>query len=141
VRWGAAPRPWSIRLFALLFTIQAATAFVQAITHLAETQAVLEAGTGWLIDRDWTIVITSARLTIALIPIALVWFAASRFARWLVLALALGKLLMAPAHFAAMAPGEAVSPLWLGALALSLGGAALLFTPSAARWFARSRRS
>jgi hypothetical protein len=113
---------------------------VQAITHLTETQATLQAGTGWPIDRDWTIVITSARLTIALIPVALVWFAASRLARWLVLAMALGKLLTVPTNLAAMSPGETVSPLWLGALLLSLGGAALLFTPSAARWFAGPRR-
>jgi len=140
VRRARAARPWSIRLFALLFTLQAATAFVQAITHLPETQAVLEAGTGWPLDRDWAIVITSARFTIALIPVALVWFAASRFARWLVLAMALGKLLMALASLTAMAPGETSSPLWLGALALSLGGAALLLTPSASRWFARPPR-
>jgi len=113
---------------------------VQAITHLPEAQAALEAGTGWPLDRDWAIVITSARLTIALIPVALVWLTASRIARWLVLAMALGKLLMAPANLAAMAPGETVSPLLLGALALSLGGAALLLTPSASRWFAPSRR-
>jgi hypothetical protein len=137
VRRTKAPRPWPILLFALLFTIQAGAAFVQAIAHLAETQAMLEAVISSPLDRDWTIVISSARLTIALIPVALVWFVASRVARWFVLAMALGKLVMASVNLAAMAPGETVSPLWLAALALLLAGAALLFTPSAARWFAR----
>jgi len=139
MRRAKTPRPWPIRLFAVLFTTQALWAFAMAITHLPETQATLEAGFGWPLGRDWTIIVTNARLTIALIPVALVWFAASRLARWLVLAMAVGKVVAAPANLASMAPGEAISPFWLGALALSLAGAALLFTRPAARWFADSR--
>jgi len=139
VRLAKGPRPWAVRLFALAFLAQALAIFWHDITHLAQTQAALAAGMpGIAMDRDLTIITVSARLTIALIPVALVWLVASRLARWLIVAFALGKLLMMPYNLGTTVPGDAIAPLWLGSLLLSLAGAALLLTPGAGRWFARS---
>lgn len=136
------PRPWSIRLFALLFLAQALLGFVHQITHLPDIQAWLAAITPSLaIDRDMTIVVTCARLTIALVPVALVWFLASRVACWLVVAMMVLRLISIPGSLAELAPGEAAAPLWIASLILALAGTALLFTGSSARWFiTRSRR-
>lgn len=90
---------------------------------------------GW--TRDHAIVALSARLSIALIPIAMIWLRAIRFARWMVLALALSKLAGAPAVAATYGRGEALDPVWASTLGLSLTAAALLFAPGANRWFAR----
>ncbi len=130
-------RPLAICLFGALFTTQALLAFLHAVGRLGEMQVALSASLPLLaIDRDLTIVAICARLTIALIPVAMVWFFASRPARWLVLAMVLVRLLLVPAHAERLLAGEALSLLWLGSLLLALLGAALLFTRDAARWFA-----
>ena len=136
MRLARGPRPWAIRLFALLFVGQAIGSFWQNLTHLAATQAMIALiAPEWPHDSDAAIVYVSARLTIALIPVALVWLLASRIARWLVLALALGKLVMLPLNLSWLPAGEAPSPLWLASQFLSVLGAGLLLTPAAARWF------
>ena len=135
------PRPWSIQMFALAFTVQAIATFGQDITHLAQTKASLAATFPDIaFDRDLTIITTSARLSIALIPVAMVWFLASRLARWLIVMLALGKTLMTLNITMFSVPHELVTPLAFGSLLLSLGGAALLLTPGATRWFAHRPR-
>lgn len=83
---------------------------------------------------DMPIVLASARLTIALIPIALVWFMANPVARWMVAGLALVRLASAPWS---MQSGDA-APAWpeLAALACALIAVGLLFTRRASHWFA-----
>lgn len=88
---------------------------------------------GW--TRDHAIVALSARLSIALIPIAMIWLRAIRFARWMVLALALSKLAGIPAVVVAYGRGDALDPIWVATLGLSLVAAALLFAPGSNRWF------
>ena len=83
---------------------------------------------------DMPIVLASARLTIALIPIALVWFMANPVARWMVAGLALVRLASAPWS---MQSGDA-APAWpeLAALACALIAVGLLVTRRASHWFA-----
>ena len=132
------PRPLSIRLFAALFLVQATIAFLHQITRISATQSVLAAALPFIaFDRDLTIVAINARLTIAIIPVALVWFRASRVARWLVLAFTLAKIAGVPAELASIRAGGSVSWLWVATLALSCTGATLLFTRASARWFGR----
>jgi hypothetical protein len=127
-----------VRLFAFAFIAQALATFWHDITHLAQAQATLATDIPAIdFDRDLTIVAVSARLTIALIPVALVWLVASRVARWLVVAFALGKLVMAARDLVLAGPGDTFTPLWLAPLLLTLASAALLLTPGAARWFSR----
>ena len=92
------------------------------------------------LNDDGAIVAISVRLTIALIPVALVWFFASRFARWMVVVMALGRLAVNLSDLIAVisSDGEA-RPAFLIAQLLALTGAALLFTPSASRWFAQPK--
>lgn len=124
-------RPPAIHAFAVLFAAQALIAFAAAITDLPRTQALYAATFPALaVDRDFAIIATSARASIALIPVALVWWRGARFARWLVPAMVTLRLVLARPDMPAVE--------WL-TLVLALAAAALLFTPGARRWFAGRR--
>lgn len=88
-------------------------------------------------DRDSVIVIVSARLSIALIPVALIWFLASNFARWMATAFALGKLLNLPDALDAINSWSSIDPTWLVSTMLGLFSVMMLFMPDAKRWFAK----
>lgn len=131
------PRPWAIRLFAVTFAVAGLLAFVDGMRDIPGQASYLQQrAPEFAIDSDTVIVLLSIRLTIALIPIGLVWFGAARFARWLVALFAIAKLVNVPAALELIRRDEAISPWWAASVALSLAGAALLFTPSAGRWFA-----
>ncbi|MXO88537.1 hypothetical protein [Alteraurantiacibacter aestuarii] len=118
--------------------LQALLAFVWEISHREEVAISVLAGSGVALTDDWVIVITSARLSIALIPVLLVWFLASRFARWMVTVLAIGRLINMPAIVGLLlqSDGATFYPVtFLGAQALALFAAGMLFTPQARNWF------
>ena len=131
-------RPLSINIFAAAFLAAAVIAFLDGLRDIPAFQELMRVN---LPEIDWTrdavIVTLSARLSIALIPIAMVWLSAVRFARWMVTVLALGKLLMLPEGLRAIAAGGAVDTAWLTALLLGLMAVAMLFTSASNRWFAR----
>lgn len=130
-------RPVSITLFAVLFLGAALIAFADGLRDLSAQQAYLARTIpqiAW--SRDWVVVMLSARLSIALIPIAMVWLSAVRFARWMVTVMALGKIPSALPAVRALAQEGAVDLSYLAPLALSLLAVALLFTPASHRWFA-----
>jgi len=87
------------------------------------------------------IVTLSARLSIALIPIAMVWLSAVRFARWMVTVLGLGKLLNLPEGLRLIADGAPLDTAWLTSMVLGVFAIAMLFTPASNRWFARSQEA
>ena len=128
--------PFSIRLFAVAFLLAALVAFLGDITHLDATIAMLEANTtglGW--TRDMAIVAISARLSIAVIPIALVWFLASGFARWMVVLMSLGKLINVPAAIEAWQTGGTPGAYFMMSNLLAYFAVACLFAPGARLWF------
>ena len=134
-------RPLPIRLFAAAFAAQALLSFWWEITNRVAVAATLLKSGGLPLDDDGTIVAISVRLTIALIPIALVWFFASRFARWVVLAIALGRLAInLPDTVADFQTGVPLRPEFVAGGLLAMIAAALLFTPAARRWFAKDKR-
>lgn len=129
-------RPVSINIFAAAFFAAALIAFLDGLRDIPALQAELAAnvpGIGW--SRDAVIVTLSARLSIALIPIAMVWLGAVRFARWMVTVLALGKLLNVPEGVRMIAAGGQWDTAWLVSMALGLLAVAMLFTPASNRWF------
>lgn len=129
-------RPASINIFASAFLASAVIAFLDGLGDIPELQQMLRAnapGLDW--SRDAVIVTLSARLSIALIPVAMVWLSAVRFARWMVAFLGLGKLLNVPEGVRLIAAGGAIDSAWLASLALSLLAVAMLFTPASNRWF------
>jgi hypothetical protein len=135
------PRPLSINIFAAAFLAAAVIAFIDGLGDIPVLQTMFRAnipGIEW--SRDAVIVTLSARLSIALIPIAMVWLAAVRFARWMVAVLGLGKLLNLPEGLRLIAAGGDVDTAWLAALVLSLLAVAMLFTPASNRWFAHKER-
>ena len=140
MKLAGGPRPLPIRLFAAAFVAQALMTFSWELAHRGDVAAwLLEYGNLPLND-DGAIVAISVRLTIALIPPALVWFFASRFARWMVVVMALGRLAVnLPDLIAAISSGGEARPAFLIAQVLALIGAALLFTSSARRWFAKAK--
>lgn len=129
-------RPLSIRLFCASFMLSALIAFGDALgswQEIMSTMADRVPGSAW--SRDAVIVLACARLSIALIPVLLVWFFASNFARWMVTVLALGKLLNIPEAIEIVRSGGGVDWLWSASLALALFAAGLLFTPASREWF------
>lgn len=128
-------RPGSITGFAILFAAAAVLSLVDGLVRLPETLAATQKLYPW-VSRDMMIVWHSAWLTIALIPVAMVWLSAIRLARWLV---SIGALL----RLAGLAAGWKLlpwlvieQPIWAAAWLLSLVAVALLFTPASNRWFA-----
>ena len=128
--------PWSIRLFAALFLLSGLIAFVDGLHDWQKLAAMLQARVP---EITWTwdalVVLLSARLSIVLIPVALVWFLASRFAQWLVTIMALGKLINVPGAIALVRAGSPLDPAWTASLVLSQIAVLLLFTPAARHWF------
>ncbi len=140
MRLARGPRPWSIRLFAALFLLAGSWQLVDRLTRPLMAQLVFEdrfPALSW--TPEWVIVASFTEFTIALIPILWIYFLASGFARWFVVILGLVGLvphsfdLYAILTSIEMRPSLLVSPLAV------LTALALLFTPSAARWFRRSR--
>jgi hypothetical protein len=131
-------RPMSINVFAAAFLAAALIAFVDGMRDLPAFQTTMSQNVPEIVwTRDAVIVTLSARLSIALIPVAMVWLAAVRFARWMVTVLGLGKLLNLPEGIRLLAEGAPVDTAWLASLALGVFAIAMLFTPASHRWFAR----
>lgn len=131
-------RPASIRLFAVLFLAQAICSFIDGMRHIDREALYLgNRFAGLQFGHDGMIVLLSARLSIALIPIALIWFLRAKFARWLVTLIAIGGLASVPAAIAIVQSGGDISPLWLATTVLKPLAVAFLFTRSAHRWLAR----
>lgn len=132
------PRPLSINIFAAAFLAAAVIAFLDGMLDLPAFQNHMSQNLPDIVwTRDAAIVTLSARLSIALIPIAMVWLSAARFARWMVTILALGKLLNLPDGIRLIARGAPVDTAWLASLVLGLIAVAVLFTPASNRWFAQ----
>lgn len=139
-------RPLAINIFAAAFLSAALIAFLDGMQDLPGFQATMRAilpRIEW--TRDAAIVTLSARLSIALIPIAMVWLSAVRFARWMVTILWGIKLLNLPKGHRFITGGGAGEPLvdaaWGASMLLGLIAVAMLFTPAANRWFARKGES
>ena len=134
-------RPLSINIFAAAFLASALIAFLDGLWDIPAMQALLRQGAPQLEwSRDAVIVTLSARLSIALIPVAMVWLSAVSFARWMVTVMALGKIINLPEGLRAIADGGTVDTAWLVSLALGLLAVAMLFTPASNRWFADKGR-
>ena len=134
-------RPLTINIFAAAFLSAALIAFLDGMQDLPGFQATMRAilpRIEW--TRDAAIVTLSARLSIALIPIAMVWLSAVRFARWMVTILWGVKLLNLPEGHRFITGGGAgeplVGPAWWASILLGLLAVAMLFTPASHRWFA-----
>ncbi len=132
-------RPVSITIFALAFFIHALIECVGGFFNIPSRQAYLQTLfpiVPW--SRDAVIVWQSAWLSIALIPIAMIWLSAVRFARWLVTLMAVPKLL--GFVFVILQGWAVIGALNLGGLAtslLALLAVLMLFTPASNRWFAQ----
>ncbi len=132
-------RPASITAFAVLFFGAALLSFLGGLLNIPGQLRFLQvfiADAPW--SRDAAIVWLCAWLSIALIPTAMVWLSAVRFARWMVTIMAAPKLLgfplLGPKAIATIA---AINPLGMASTLLSLLAIAMLFTPASNRWFAR----
>lgn len=131
------PRPASINIFAVGFLVAALILFVAGLLNLPGELAHLQRlypGVTW--SRDLVIVWISAWFSIALIPIAMVWLSAVRFARWVVAIMALYKLAGVAGFVVIFVRGGTLPFFSVGLLLLNVLAAAMLFTPASHRWFA-----
>jgi hypothetical protein len=130
-------RPASITIFAIAFFSAALNQFIAGLFDIPGQQAYLQKlfpAFDW--SREWVIVWRSAWLSIALIPIAMAWLSAVRFARWMVTVMALFKLGAVLMVLPAMLEYGLFQPLVLASTMLDLFAAAMLFTPASNCWFA-----
>lgn len=132
------PRPLTIRVFAAAFLTSAIIAYIDGLWNIPAQLAMFRTNVpdfAW--SDDAVIVVLSARLSIALIPIALVWLLASNFARWMVTVLGLGKLINVPMAVRLVVEGGDIDPAWTTSLALGVLAVVVLFLPPSNRWFAQ----
>ncbi|MFN3990153.1 MAG: hypothetical protein ACK4IS_07830 [Erythrobacter sp.] len=132
------PRPTPINIFAAAFLTAALVPFLDGISQLGLTETRLQVDYPYFPwSRDWVIIWLFSWLTIALIPLAMVWLIAAPFARWLVSAM---TVLKAPGAFvsAASLMGEAGGEgEGLVSFAFAVLGVIMLFLPASQQWFAR----
>lgn len=128
----AGNRPPAINLFALILLCLALVNLTVALFDLpAQEEFLASLGLGFEWNRDWTIVASSAWFTIELIPVALVWLTASRFARGFVTVMALIKVVLILTNLSIL---YALPGIILGQ-SVFLGAVALLYTRGAQEWF------
>jgi len=126
------PRPITVNLFALILLAIAGLNLGSALFDLpAQEEALKALGLGLEWNRDWTIVASSAWFTVELIPIALIWLLGSKFARWLLVSMAIIKSILMFGNL----PMLYAAPGLLAGNLLAMGAIALLFTRDANRWF------
>jgi hypothetical protein len=135
------PRPTPINIFAAAFLTAALVPFLTGITDLGLTETKLQADYPYFPwSRDRVIVWLSSNLTIALIPLAMVWLMAAPIARWLVSAMTLVKTPGALASVVAVAGGAGGSDAErLVSFAFAVLGTLMLFLPASHEWFARAK--
>lgn len=133
-------RPTPINIFAAAFLTAAMVPFLDGITNIPLAETRLQADYPYFPwDRDRVIIWLSTWLTIALVPLVMVWLFAAPFARWLVTAMTLVK---APAAvFAAMVlvRGGIGNGQALVSFGFALLGVVMLFLPASQAWFARAK--
>jgi cellulose synthase/poly-beta-1,6-N-acetylglucosamine synthase-like glycosyltransferase len=127
-------RPGSITLFAVVFLAAALLNYIEGLVRIPVALKSQDAFP-WL-SRDVLIVWHSAWLSIAFIPVAMVWLSAVRFARWMVSFMAVAKVAGLLMALPALPMLVRMQPLWLASLMLGVPAVALLFTPASNRWFA-----
>lgn len=135
-------RPLSINIFAAAFLAAALIALLDGLWDLRGSLALARATMpriDWNIDM--VIIGLSARFTIALIPIALVWLTAANFARWMVTVLAFAKLVSLSDAVRIMAQGGGLDPAWATTTALTALAVVTLFLPPSAAWFAKRQEA
>ncbi|MEO9461912.1 MAG: hypothetical protein ABJ242_04170 [Marinomonas sp.] len=131
-------RPWPIWVFLGAFLGSAIDNYWQGMSALPlkqEIYALYFPGFDW--TRDWTIVALSAVLSIAFIPAGLIFFRASKIARWLVTGFSLLGLLNAVSMIGIWIEGSATNFTYLREPVLNLLALVMLWSPSANRYFAK----
>jgi hypothetical protein len=134
------PRPTPINIFAAAFLTAALVPFLDGITGLGLTETRLQVEYPYFPwDRDRVIIWLFSWLSIALIPLAMVWLMAAPFARWLVSGMTLLKTPAALASAATLLGGGGGETGPLVSFAFAALGVVMLFLPASQDWFARAR--
>lgn len=134
------PRPVPINIFAAAFFTAALVPFLDGVTSLglAETRLQIEFPYfPW--NEDLVIIWLSSWLSIALIPLVMVWLMAAPIARWLVSAMTVLKAPGALASAAMLAGGGSGESERLVSFAFAVLGVVMLFLPASQHWFAQER--
>ena len=139
----AGPRPWAIRLFAALCILTAVVGLLESMVGFG----FLHGDGSWQVPADEgerieAVTLTCARLSVALVPLAFVWLSASNVARWLILAFSGIKIwaVLLTGRDSLETPAAYLDPYAVASPLLGVAVAAVLFTPSANRWFEAAKR-
>ena len=130
------PRPTPINIFAAAFLTAALVPFLDGMTQLGLTETRLQVAYPYFPwSRDLVIVWLFSWLSIALIPLAMVWLIAAPVARWLVSGMTALKAPAALASAGAVLAGEAEAER-LVSFAFAVLSVIMLFLPASHQWFA-----
>ena len=134
------PRPAPINIFAAAFFTAALVPFLDGISQLGLTETRLQVEYPYFPwSRDLVIVWLCSWLSIALIPLAMVWLIAAPFARWLVSGMTLlkapGAVLSAASVLGSGGGGGEGERLI--SFVFAVLGVIMLFLPASQQWFAR----
>lgn len=131
------PRPWPVWAYAVSAAVFAIYNLIYSLTSLETSQLIWESflpEIEW--NRDLVIVAVSARFTIVMIPVIVIWSFASRIARILAVLMWLqsvpGGIYLSISHI------ESASPIWTWPIWWLVGFGVLvliLFLPRSNRWF------
>lgn len=125
------PRPWAVRIFALVLAGSGLWNFAIALGP-----ALAEPDEGYRIA---LVSALSAQLSVVIIPVAAVWFLASRIAKWLMTAVSAVSAVWTTMQTIRLPDFGPDQILWLLTIWTMHSLVVLLFTPSARRWFASQR--
>ena len=125
------PRPWAVRIFALVLAGSGLWTFAVGLGP-----ALAEPDEG---NRIALVSALCARLSVVIIPVAAIWFLASRIAKWLMTAVSAVSAVWTTVQTIRSQDFGLDQMLWLLSIWAMHSLVVLLFTPSARRWFASQR--
>lgn len=131
------PRPLSIWVYAALSLLMAAWSIVIALIDPIPDSGLIGLATGDVLpSRDAAIIGASARFTIMLIPVALIWFYAMNFARVMTIVVTVIWAVGSTFMLADVLSISALAVYVIISVSPRMLIAGLLVTPSANGWFA-----
>ncbi|MEP2735334.1 MAG: hypothetical protein ABJP34_03465 [Erythrobacter sp.] len=130
------PRPLSIWAYAALSLLMAAWWLVFALIDPSPDSGLIGLATGDVLpSRDSAIIGAAARFTIMLLPVALIWFYALNFARFMTIVVTVIWAVGSTSMLADVLSISALAVYVIISVSPRMLIAGLLVTPNANRWF------
>lgn len=129
-------KPLAVVIFAILYLASIVISLASDLSDLETFAAYMEIQVPEIIwNQMYAAVLLFLRFSLALILLVFIWFKASNFAKWVLVFLALGRLINILELVERLNDGKQISIAWLLSLVLVLISIPFLFAPASRRWF------